>query len=225
MAGLGGHGWTAAERSPRGPEPAGTRSALSARPERRNLPGPAARAPGLGAAAGGARCAPGPGVRGERARGSPWPGSGCRAGRPPRCAAGRGSRSHRPPGCTGSSPAWRRAGGRLSPRPRRASRPAAPAPPSPGRRAGLRAPEPGRVLNERPRERAGPRPRRGAIGPKFPHVMRGAVEPPGPARPPRPGPAAGAGCSARDAPLDGREGDERSGASRIRGDAAGAGPG
>lgn len=47
----------------------------------------------------------------ERVRGSPWPGSGCRAGRPPRCAAGRGNRSHRPPGCTGSSPAWRRAGG------------------------------------------------------------------------------------------------------------------
>lgn len=42
---------------------------------------------------------------------------------------------------------------------------------------GLPALEPGRVLNERPRVRAGLRPRRGAIGPKFPHVMRGAVEP------------------------------------------------
>lgn len=188
--------WTAPEPSPRVPEPTGTPSPQI---KRGNPPGVAAEASrARGCAGRGAPCRA-PGEQRERARGSPWPGSGCRAERPPRCAAGRGSRSHRPPGCTGSSPAWRRAGGRLSPRPRRASRPAAPAPPSPGRRAGLRAPEPGRVLNERPRERAGPRPRRGAIGPKFPHVMRGAVEPPGPARPPRPDTGTGtAGAGGRD---------------------------
>lgn len=103
----------------------------------------------------------------ERVRGSPWPGSGCRAGRPPRCAAGRGNRSHRPPGCTGSSPAWRRAGGRAAasgrgpaghPRRQRPAPQSLGAERSRGKGPGLPVPEPGRVLNERPRLRAGPRP-------------------------------------------------------------------
>lgn len=107
--------------------------------------------------------APGQGRRGAGpGRGSPWPGSGCRAGRPPRCAAGRASRSHRPPGCTGSSPASRRRAGAFRPRrcgtsSRASPGPAAPARPEPpsGRGAGLAQPEPGRVLNERPREPSG----------------------------------------------------------------------